>query len=221
MPEGRGAEYGPKLRVEDVTVGKEIAYRAVAEEGIGLLRGNAPHELVAADVERANRYRAAAGKGRGEFRRIAVGDELLLLCRLHLTVEPEVFAAVKTYAAGSLLADPGERNAGVDVGVDRNIAAGLQSAGRRTASRFFGELKLAFDEVVELADRGLVGIERNGAISAVEQHDFARLHARGDVDKPCDGGNCKRPCKKRDMARRGAAVRGEAEHELARQLDRL
>ena len=158
IPEGRGAEQGPQLRAENVGVGKEIAYRAVAKEGIGLLRGNAPHKLVAADVERADRYRAAVGKSRCEFRRVAVGDELLLLGRLHLAVEPEVLAAVETDAASALLANPGKRYAGVDVCENRNVAARLESAGRRAASRLFGELKLAFDEVVELADRRLVGI---------------------------------------------------------------
>ena len=109
----------------------------------------------------------------------------------------------------------------MDVRVYGNVAARLESPCRRTACRILGELELAFDEIVELAYRGLVGVERHCAVRAVKKDDFSRLHARGDVHEPRDGRDGEGSCKKRYMARRGATVCGEAEDKLAWKLNSL
>ena len=89
------------------------------------------------------------------------------------------------------------------------------------ARRLLGKLELAFDEVVELAYRRLVGIKRHGPVRAVEKNDFAGLYAGGDVDESRHSRNGEGAREKRDMARGGSAVCGETEHELARKLDGL
>ena len=228
VPRRRRAEHGPQLRAEDAGVGQEIAYRAVAQERIGLapkgvLAGEDAHHLVAAYVKGAYCHRGRRRKRRRELGRLAVCGGLLVLGGLALGVEPEVLAPVQAYAARPLPAYAVERDARVDVGEQWHLPFPAESAGRAPADgkELLRQLLLPLDEVAEAQHR--LAVRRHGHHSrrAVQQHGLAGPDNRGYVAQPRDRRDAHRPRQQRHVARRGSAVGGEAKHQVARKLHRL
>ena len=64
-------------------------------------------------------------------------------------------------------------------------------------------------------------MERHRAVDAVDEHRLAGSDARGDVPEPRDRWNAHCTGEERHVARGRPAVGGEAEDQVARQLDRL
>ena len=211
IADGGGPQNRAQLRAEHVGPIEAHAHAAQAEERVVFLRQRHVGErLVAADIERADDERTLAAE---RFGHRAIFGGLFVFRRRGVAVieqelgaqQPDAFGARRDRIARFLrIADVRDHFDAMTIGRDRELARG--------DFLFFALLRLTLDALARLREFVRARIAPQAAVRAVEHDERAVGQLQRILVDAADRRNAERAREDRDVTRRAAGRRAEAEH---------